>query len=164
MSYRIKQTRFYRLWIYGWHWSDLNSLDTLNWSKYSFAWLNNREFTQMKTQWRGKSNESQMIKLGKHFWLFCAIYWIQRYYFVPWRDLPSPMYPSLQVQLWEPSVLVQSAFRSQTLLLPLHSFISNWKVIERKHFMQRFLEQIRKGHTINWFCLYWTDSPSIFMS
>ena len=33
---------------------------------------------------------------------------------IPWHDCPSPVYPSLQVQLWEPSVFVQFAFMSHT--------------------------------------------------
>ena len=32
---------------------------------------------------------------------------------VPWHDFPSPVYPSLQVQKWEPLVLVQFALSSQ---------------------------------------------------
>ena len=43
---------------------------------------------------------------------------------IPWHDSPSPVYPSLQVQLWEPSVLVQFAVTSQARLLLRHSSIS----------------------------------------
>ena len=43
---------------------------------------------------------------------------------IPWHECPSPMYPSLQVQLWEPSVLVQFAVTSQAWLLLRHSSIS----------------------------------------
>ena len=38
--------------------------------------------------------------------------------------LPSPEYPGLQVQLWEPSVLLQKALMSQLWLLLVHSSIS----------------------------------------
>ena len=38
---------------------------------------------------------------------------------------PSPEYPALQVQLYDPWVLVQTAFTSQVWDLFLHSFISN---------------------------------------
>ena len=38
--------------------------------------------------------------------------------------LPSPDYPGLQVQLWEPSVLLQKALMSQLWLLLVHSSIS----------------------------------------
>ena len=44
---------------------------------------------------------------------------------IPWHDCPSPVYPSLQVQLWEPSVLVQFAVTSQAWLLLRHSSISS---------------------------------------
>ena len=43
---------------------------------------------------------------------------------VPWHDPPFPVYPSLQVQIWEPLVLVQFAFMSQSWLSSLHSSIS----------------------------------------
>ena len=43
---------------------------------------------------------------------------------LPWHDSPFPVYPSLQVQLWEPLVLVQFAFTSQSWLPLLHSSIS----------------------------------------
>ena len=41
-----------------------------------------------------------------------------------WHDCPSPMYPSVQVQLWEPLVSVHFAFTSQTWILSLHSSTS----------------------------------------
>ena len=41
---------------------------------------------------------------------------------IHWQDCPSPMYPSLQMQLCEPLVLVQLALASQTS--SLHSLIS----------------------------------------
>ena len=40
------------------------------------------------------------------------------------QSLPSPEYPGLQVQLWEPSVLLQKALMSQLWLLLVHSSIS----------------------------------------
>ena len=43
---------------------------------------------------------------------------------IPWHECPSPVYPTLQVQLWEPSVLVQFALTSQAWLLLRHSSIS----------------------------------------
>ena len=43
---------------------------------------------------------------------------------IPRHECPSPVYPSLQVQLWEPSVLVQFALTSQEWLLLRHSSIS----------------------------------------
>ena len=43
---------------------------------------------------------------------------------IPWHECPSPVYPTLQVQLWEPSVLVQFALTSQAWILLRHSSIS----------------------------------------
>ena len=43
---------------------------------------------------------------------------------VPEHSCPFPAYPSLQEQLWEPLVLVQFAFTSQTWLPLMHSSIS----------------------------------------
>ena len=43
---------------------------------------------------------------------------------IPWHECPSPVYPTLQVQMWEPSVLVQFAVTSQAWLLLRHSSIS----------------------------------------
>ena len=44
---------------------------------------------------------------------------------IPWQDCPSPVYPYLQVQWWELSVLVQFAVTSQARLVMRHSSISN---------------------------------------
>ena len=46
---------------------------------------------------------------------------------VPEHTCPFPVYPFLQEQLWEPLVLVQFAFTSQTWLPSLHSLISETK-------------------------------------
>ena len=51
-------------------------------------------------------------------------YFFKVYLILPWHDSPFPEYPSLQVQLWEPLVLVQFAFTSQSWLPLLHSSIS----------------------------------------
>ena len=47
--------------------------------------------------------------------------------YLPWHDCPSPVYPSLQVQMWEPSVLLQFELTSQTWLPSLHSLTSENK-------------------------------------
>ena len=52
---------------------------------------------------------------------------------VPEHTCPFPVYPSLQEQLWEPLVLVQFAFTSQTWLALLHSSIS----VKRRNLFQR---------------------------
>ena len=65
-------------------------------------------------------NKHQISKLlRKEFFLFANAM------IIPWHDYPSPVYPSLQVQLWEPSVLVQFAVTSQAWLLLRHSSISS---------------------------------------
>ena len=46
------------------------------------------------------------------------------YSYSPWHDCPSPVYPSLQVQIWEPFVLLQFELTSQTWLPLLHSLAS----------------------------------------
>ena len=45
--------------------------------------------------------------------------------FIPLQTVPSPVNPCLQVQVEEPSVLVQSAFSSHGLESGAHSLISN---------------------------------------
>ena len=47
--------------------------------------------------------------------------------YTPWHDFPFPKYPLLQVQLWEPLVLMQLAFMSQAWIPSLHSSISGRK-------------------------------------
>ena len=49
------------------------------------------------------------------------------YSYLPWHDCPSPVYPSLQVQIWEPFVLLQFELTSQTWLPSLHSLTSENK-------------------------------------
>ena len=71
-------------------------------------------------------------------------FWGNRFFFaksnamiILWHDCPSPVYPSLQVQLWEPSVLVQFAVTSQAWLPLRHSSISSsTNDIEIEYFMQ----------------------------
>ena len=46
---------------------------------------------------------------------------------IPWHECPSPVYPTLQVHLWEPSMLVQFALTSQAWILLRHSSISGSK-------------------------------------
>ena len=73
-------------------------------------------------------------------------FWGNRFFFlfaksnamiIPWHDCPSPVYPSLQVQLWEPSVLVQFAVTLQAWLPLRHSSISgSTNDIDIEYFMQ----------------------------
>ena len=41
----------------------------------------------------------ELLNWGDIFDYFVPFVGRQRYYFVPWHDLSSPVYPSLQVQL-----------------------------------------------------------------
>ena len=53
--------------------------------------------------------------------------------FLPLQVCPSPVYPALQLQEYEPTVFTQSAFTSQLWVLVAHSSRSaksNWKKIE----------------------------------
>ena len=43
---------------------------------------------------------------------------------LPVQLLPSPEYPGLQVQLWDPSVLLHTALMSQLWVLIIHSSVS----------------------------------------
>ena len=75
-------------------------------------------------------NFGQALDIVKSSPVWCTV-WSN----IPRHDCPSPVYPSLQVQLKEPSVLVQFAFTSQAWLLFRHSSISiSTKDIE--YFMQ----------------------------
>ena len=55
----------------------------------------------------------------------------------PWHDCPSPVYPSLQVQMWEPSVLLQFELTWQTWLPSLHSLTSE----NKKELPKRYLTE-----------------------
>ena len=77
--------------------------------------------------------------------LFCLIY-------VPVQDLPLPVYPGLQVQRYEPIVLLHIAFTWQTEGKEVHSLISaaNENNVSIKSslknwlFSRHFTESIRK--------------------
>ena len=66
---------------------------------------------------------------------------------LPVQFLPFPVNPSLQVQLWPPSVLLQTALTSQLWDLVLHSSMSNKKKGKKLKF------RCSKGHVTaacNW--------------
>ena len=67
----------------------------------------------------------------------------------PWHDCPSPVYPSLQVQMWEPSVLLQFELTWQTWLPSLHSLTSeNKKELPKRYLTEtniKFLSFQRKS-------------------
>ena len=68
-----------------------------------------------------------LIFMGDSLWAKLCVLNSVGYSYSPWHDCPSPVYPSLQVQIWEPSVLLQFELTSQTWLPPLHSLISKNK-------------------------------------
>ena len=75
--------------------------------------------------WQRQTSNSEFLKsfvlfVGNFIMLFAK----SNVMIIPWHECPSPVYPSLQVQLWEPSVLVQFAVTSQAWLLLRHSSIS----------------------------------------
>ena len=86
------------------------------------------------------------------------------YSYSPWHDCPSPVYPSLQVQMWEPSVLLQFELTWQTWLPSLHSLTSENKnelpkryLTEKKHQISEFLKKE--------FCFYlWKTSFCYLLS
>ena len=73
-------------------------------------------------------DKQQISEFLKSFFLFVGnfimLFAKSNVMIIPWHECPSPVYPSLQVQLWEPSVLVQFALTSQEWLLLRHSSIS----------------------------------------
>ena len=46
---------------------------------------------------------------------------LANYFLLPWQVFPSPVYPVLQVQIYDPRVLEQLAFKSHTGEEALHS-------------------------------------------
>ena len=68
-----------------------------------------------------------LISMGNCFCAKLLVLNSVGYSYSPWHDCPSPVYPSLQVQIWEPSVLLQFELTSQTWLPSLHSLISKNK-------------------------------------
>ena len=66
--------------------------------------------------------------LGKEVFLFARNFVLIFAQFnakiIPWQDCPSPVYPSLQVQFWEPLELVQFTFVPQPRPPSLHSLTS----------------------------------------
>ena len=92
-------------------------------------------------------------------WIFLKVALYDAKSNIPWHDCPSPVYPSLQVQLKEPSVLVQFAFTSQAWLLFRHSSISiSTKDIE--YFMQSLSVWYLRTSSRNRKSSEWTQQTS----
>ena len=68
--------------------------------------------------------KSGLIFMGDSLWAKLLILNSVGYSYLPWHDCPSPVYPSLQVQIWEPFVLLQFELTWQTWLPLLHSLTS----------------------------------------
>ena len=51
--------------------------------------------------------KSGLIFMGDSLWAKLLILNSVGYSYLPWHDCPSPVYPSLQVQIWEPFALLQ---------------------------------------------------------
>ena len=70
-------------------------------------------------------------------WIFLKVALYDAKSNIPWHDCPSPVYPSLQVHLWEPSVLIQFAVTLQAWLPLRHSLISSsTNDIDIEYFME----------------------------
>ena len=83
----------------------------------------------------------------------------------PWHDCPSPVYPSLQVQMWEPSVLLQFELTSQTWLPSLHSLTSENKNELPKRYLAetiiKFLLETSFSYLLsNVMIIPWHECPS----
>ena len=65
-----------------------------------------------------------LISMGNCFCAKLLVLNSVGYSYSPWHDCPSPAYPSLQVQIWEPFVLLQFELIWQTWLPSLHSLTS----------------------------------------
>ena len=95
-------------------------------------------------RWRTRHNQNMILHFVFLMELFCLIY-------VPVQDLPLPVYPGLQVQRYEPIVLLHCAFTWQAEGKEMHSLISAASVnisikssMRNWLFSQHITESIRK--------------------
>ena len=84
--------------------------------------------------------------------------------YLPWHDCPSPVYPSLQVQMWEPSVLLQFELTSQTWLPSLHSLTSENKNELPKRYLAETNIKFLSFERNNFFFYLWEASFSYLLS
>ena len=82
--------------------------------------LPKRYWTETNIKFLSFERKSFFLYVGNFILLFAKF----NVMIIPWHECPSPVYPTLQVQLWEPSVLVQFALTSQAWILLRHSSIS----------------------------------------
>ena len=80
----------------------------------------NFNFNRAKTLLDRETNIKFLSFKGNNFFLYVGNFILpfakSNAMIVPWHDCLSLVYPSLQVKLWQPSVLVQFAFMSLTCL------------------------------------------------
>ena len=80
----------------------------------------NFNFNRAKTLLDRETNIKVLSFKGNNFFLYVGNFILpfakSNAMIIPWQDCLSPVYPSLQVKLWQPSVLVQFAFMSLTCL------------------------------------------------
>ena len=96
------------------------------------VWINMANIVTIATLidiWEQKWIAKTLLDRNKHQSSFFFLFSQSNAVIIPWHDCPSSVYPSLQVQLWEPSVLVQFAVSSQAWLLLRHSSISSSSMI-----------------------------------
>ena len=76
---------------------------------------------------KNRSLKCGLISMGDSLCAKLLVLISVSYSYLPWHNCPSPVYPSLQVQIWEPFVLLQFELTSQTWLPSLHSLTSENK-------------------------------------
>ena len=80
----------------------------------------NFNFNRAKTLLDRETNIKFLSFKGNNFFLYVGNFILpfakSNAMIIPWHDCLFPVYPSLQVKLWQPSVLVQFAFMSLTCL------------------------------------------------
>ena len=65
-------------------------------------------------------------------------------FIIPWQVFPSPVYPALQVQIYDPRVLEQLALMSHTGVEALHSSVSRTTsiLIHEKNYWRAFTQAL----------------------
>ena len=93
--------------------------------------------TQKKTK-DTKKTQLYLQRFDLHYNIKPSVYFSRIYeetknknMLLPVQLLPSPVYPGLQVQLWDPSVLLHTALMSQLWVLIIHSSVSRKESAQR---------------------------------
>ena len=85
--------------------------------------LPKRYWTETNIKFLSFERKSFFLYVGNFILLFAKF----NVMIIPWHECPSPVYPTLQVHLWEPSMFVQFALTPQAWILLRHSSISGSK-------------------------------------